>query len=160
MQQTAKNRDGSTRTFQTAVSGNQLSEKFFSNKPIQVAQQVEIETVNAYTGEKIKSKRTLVTDPFGVPINNGKPYHLDAQSTGTTIDSPPTISAINIKFAETMMSPIDSSFNFRSSDDKALLKAAIASTDDTEAGKRKAVTFQKLTYGVSQRLRLAPFLKT
>ena len=152
MQQTAKNRDGSTRTFQTAVSGNQLSEKFFSNKPIQVAQQVEIETVNAYTGEKIKSKRTLVTDPFGVPINNGKPYHLDAQSTGTTIDSPPTISAINIKFAETMMSPIDSSFNFRSSDDKALLKAAIASTDDTEAGKRKAVTFQKLTYGVSQRL--------
>jgi hypothetical protein len=152
MQQTAKNRDGSTRTFQTAVSGNQLSEKFFSNKPIQVAQQVEIETVNAYTGEKIKSKRTLVTDPFGVPINNGKPYHLDAQSTGTTTDSPPTISAINIKFAETMMSPIDSSFNFRSPDDKALLKAAIASTDDTEAGKRKAVTFQKLTYGVSQRL--------
>ena len=51
-----------------------------------------------------------------------------------------------------MMSPIDSSFSFRSPDDKALLKAAIASTDDTEAGKRKAVTFQKLTYGVSQRL--------
>ena len=42
-----------------------------------------------------------------------------------------------------MMSPIDSSFSFRSPDDKALLKAAIASTDDTEAGKRKAVTFQK-----------------
>lgn len=152
MQKTAKNRDGSVRTFQTAVKDNPLSKKFFDNKPIQVAQQVEIETVNAYTGEKIKSKRTLVTDPFGVPINNGKPYHLDAQKTGTTIDSPPTISAINIKFAETMMSPIDSSFSFRSPDDKALLKAAIASTDDTEAGKRKAVTFQKLTYGVSQRL--------
>ena len=152
MQKTAKNRDGSVRTFQTAVKDNPLSKKFFDNKPIQVAQQVEIETVNAYTGEKIKSKRTLVTDPFGVPINNGKPYHLDAQKTNTTIDSPPTISAINIKFAETMMSPIDSSFSFRSPDDKALLKAAIASTDDTEAGKRKAVTFQKLTYGVSQRL--------
>ena len=152
MQKTAKNRDGSVRTFQTAVKDYPLSKKFFDNKPIQVAQQVEIETVNAYTGEKIKSKRTLVTDPFGVPINNGKPYHLDAQKTGTTIDSPPTISAINIKFAETMMSPIDSSFSFRSPDDKALLKAAIASTDDTEAGKRKAVTFQKLTYGVSQRL--------
>lgn len=152
MQKTAKNIDGSVRTFQTAVKDNPLSKKFFDNKPIQVAQQVEIETVNAYTGEKIKSKRTLVTDPFGVPINNGKPYHLDAQKTNTTIDSPPTISAINIKFAETMMSPIDSSFSFRSPDDKALLKAAIASTDDTEAGKRKAVTFQKLTYGVSQRL--------
>ena len=152
MQKTAKNRDGSVRTFQTAVKDNPLSKKFFDNKPIQVAQQVEIETVNAYTGEKIKSKRTLVTDPFGVPINNGKPYHLDAQKTNTTIDSPPTISAINIKFAETMMSPIDSSFSFRSPDDKALLKAAITSTDDTEAGKRKAVTFQKLTYGVSQRL--------
>jgi len=152
MQKTAKNRNGSVRTFQAPVKDNPLSKKFFENKPIQVAQQVEIETVNAYTGEKIKSKRTLVTDPFGVPINNGKPYHLDAQRTGTTTDSPPTISAINIKFAETMMSPIDSSFSFRSPDDKALLKAAIASTDDTEAGKRKAVTFQKLTYGVSQRL--------
>ena len=75
MQKTAKNRDGSVRTFQTAVKDNPLSKKFFDNKPIQVAQQVEIETVNAYTGEKIKSKRTLVTDPFGVPINNGKPYH-------------------------------------------------------------------------------------
>jgi len=81
MQKTAKNRDGSVRTFQTAVKDNPLSKKFFDNKPIQVAQQVEIETVNAYTGEKIKSKRTLVTDPFGVPINNGKPYHLDAQKT-------------------------------------------------------------------------------
>ena len=152
LQQTAQNINGSVRTFQTEVPGNPLSEQFFSKTPIQVAQQVEIETVNAYTGALLKSTKTLLTDPFGVPMNNGNPYYLGAQSTGKVSAPPPTISAISEDYAETMTSPIDSVVMHLSPEKRDSINNVLFNNQDKDSAKASLLMFKQLTYGVSQAL--------